>query len=351
MHKLVREDGAEVSTGGRPGTRLRLDDQRLGIGVEIRRAETRIAAVTLSGKIVDEVDVETPSAPSDALPRIADGIRDFTARIGRRHIEGIGVSAGGIVDRRKGVVEVGSIPSWIGVPVGEILETALRTTVQVENNVRLAAVAEFHYCNLVEVRDSQSLLFVMVDEGVGTGIVLGGELYSGPGHAAGEFGQMVISDGGDPAKVDRAGCLEKLASCTALWERYARLAGKHGQTAGKHTSSRVRKICQYALRGDSAASQALEETWRWLSTGLANMIWGLNPDAVVIDSPMNEAWPLLASYLRSQFPDEKEIANFRQLVIRPSSLAGDATLVGAGTLSFQHLFESGDLCRLGALRK
>jgi predicted NBD/HSP70 family sugar kinase len=350
-HKLVCEDGAEASTGGRPGTRLRLDDRRVGIGVEIRRAETRIAAVTLSGKIIDEVDVETPSAPSDALPKIAGRIRDLVERIGRRHIEGIGVSAGGIVDRRRGVVEVGSLPSWIGVPVKEILQTALKTTVQVENNVRLAAVAEFHFCNLVEIRNSQSLLFVMVDEGIGTGIVLGGELYSGPGHAAGEFGQMVISDGGDAAKVDRAGCLEKLASCTALWDRYARLTGKHRQTAGNHTASRVRKICQRALRGEGAARQALEQTWRWLSIGLANMIWGLNPDAVVIDSPMNEAWPLLASYLRSQFPDEKEIANFRHLVVRPSSLAGEATLIGAGTLSFQHLFESGDLGRLGALRK
>jgi predicted NBD/HSP70 family sugar kinase len=182
----------------------------------------------------------------------------------------------------------------------------------------------------------------MVDEGVGTGIVLGGELYSGAAHAAGEFGQMVISDGQDAAKVDRAGCLEKLASCTALWDRYARLTGKHGQTAGNYTSARVRTICQRALRGDNAASLALEETWRWLSTGLANMIWGLNPDAVVIDSPMNEAWPLLASYLRSQFPQEKEIANFRHLVVRPSSLGGEATLIGAGTLPFQHLFESGD---------
>ena len=50
--KLVREDGAENSTGGRPGTRLCLSEYTIGIGVEIRRGESRMAAVTLSGRIV-----------------------------------------------------------------------------------------------------------------------------------------------------------------------------------------------------------------------------------------------------------------------------------------------------------
>jgi predicted NBD/HSP70 family sugar kinase len=214
----------------------------------------------------------------------------------------------------------------------------------------LAAIAESHYGNLAEVRNSQALLFVTVNEGIGTGIVLDGRLYSGPAHAAGEFGQMVISDGGAPGELDGPGCLEQLASCTALLERYSRLNGKSGaMMGGGHTAARVRKICQLAMGGEQAATKALEQTCLCLGLGLSNMIWGINPDVIVVDSPMNEAWPMVMTSLRAQFPHDKEIVNFRHLIVRPSSLAGNATIIGAGTLPFQHLFVAGERIRQAGL--
>ena len=342
QRRLVREDGAESSTGGRPGTRLRLDERRVGIGVEIRRSEIRMAAVTLSGRIVEVVCVETPSKPGEALEVIARGFHDFTERHGRSHIDGIGVSVGGIVNSQTGIVEFGNLPSWIGVPVRESLHKSLKIPVQVDNNVRLAAIAEYHYGNLPEVRNSQSLLFVMVDDGVGTGIVLNGKLYSGPGHAAGEFGQMVISDDGGPAQLDGPGCLEQLASSAALCERYFALSGKRPASSGNDRQSRVRKVCQLAVGGDKAAAEALAKTCRYLGIGLANVAWGLNSDTIVLDSALNEAWPLVAKLIRDQFPREKEVVNFRHLIMLPSSLGGHATIIGAATLPFQSLFTSGE---------
>ena len=87
---------------------------------------------------------------------------------------------------------------------------------EVDNNVRLAAIAEYNYGNLLEVRNSRCLLLAMVEEGIGIGIVLDGRLYYGPRDAAGEFGQMVIPDKGDSCTTRRAGCLEKLASSVAF---------------------------------------------------------------------------------------------------------------------------------------
>jgi predicted NBD/HSP70 family sugar kinase len=343
QRRLVCEDGAESSTGGRPGTRLRLDERRMGIGVEIRRSQIRLAAVTLSGRIVEVISVATPSKPAAALEAIARGFHNFTERLGKTHIDGIGISVGGIVNSQTGIVEFGNLPAWIGVPVRERVHEILKIPVQVDNNVRLAAIAEYHYGNLPEVRNSQSLLFVMVDDGVGTGIVLDGKLYSGPGHAAGEFGQMIISDDGGPAQLDRPGCLEQLASSTALCERYSALSGKRAFSSGTDIQSHVRKVCQLALGGDKAASEALAKTCRYLGIGLANMAWGLNSDTIVLDSAINEAWPLVAKLIREQFPTEKEVVNFRHLIVLPSSLAGHATIIGAATLPFQSLFTSGEV--------
>jgi predicted NBD/HSP70 family sugar kinase len=68
----------------------------------------------------------------------------------------------------------------------------------------------------------------------------------------------------------------------------------------------------------------------------------LNADAVVIDAPMNEAWSLIAPAIQNQFPKRNGIVTFRNLVLRPSSLGGEAVIIGAATLPFQSLFLSGE---------
>jgi predicted NBD/HSP70 family sugar kinase len=341
--KLVREDGAENSTGGRPGVRLRLDEYRIGIGAEIRRNESRMAAVTLSGSVVHSLSFPTQATSGQTISLLVQEFHEFLKRYGLARIEGLGVSVRGIVNGLTGKVELGNLPSWVGVPLKETLVEALNVPVEVDNNVRLAAIAEYNYGTLLEVRNSKSLLFAMVDEGIGTGLVLEGKLYCGPGYAAGEFGQMTICDAGGPAQLDGAGCLESLASSKALCDRYAVLRGKRG-FAGRHDSrSRVSRICHLALAGEKPALEALAETCRYLGIGIANIVWGVNPDSVVLDSVLNEAWSIVAPLILEQFPKEKEVVNFRNLVLRPSSLGGRASMVGAATMPFQSIFTTGEL--------
>jgi Transcriptional regulator/sugar kinase len=340
--EIVCEDGAENSTGGRPGRRLRLAERHVGLGIEIRRGEVRIASATLSGKILESLTIGAPASPDELLKAAAGAIRSFREKYRKNYIEGLGVSVRGIVNSGTGVVEFGNLPAWVGVPVREHLQASLNMPVLVDNNVRLAAIAEYNYGNLLEVRDSRCLLFAMVDDGIGIGIVLDGKLYYGPRDAAGEFGQMVIADSDDAEQLDRAGCLEKLASSTALCEHYAALTGTRALPGASDSRARVRRICQLALGGDEAALGALVKTCRYLGIGLANVIWGLNADAVVLDAPINEAWPVVGPLIRNQFPKGEDIVTFRNLVLRPSSLGGEATIIGAATLPFRRLFTSGE---------
>jgi predicted NBD/HSP70 family sugar kinase len=340
--ELVCESGAESSTGGRPGTGLRLDDRHVGIGVEVRREESRVAAATLSGRILDVNSFRTPSTPGETLKAIASDVRGLAKKYGHDRVEGVGVSVHGIVNSRTGVVEFGNLHGWLRVPVRDRLQRSLRMPVQVDNNVRLAAIAEYNYGNLLDVRKSRCLLFTVIDEGIGIGLVLDGKLYYGPQDASGEFGQMVIADNSDSEQLDRPGCLEKLASSTALCKHYAAITKGRSLSGASGSRARVRKICQLALDGDKAARGALMKTSRYLGIGLANVIWGLNADAVVIDAPMNEAWSLVAPAIQHQFPKRNGIVTFRNLVLRPSSLGGEAAIIGAATLPFQSLFLSGE---------
>jgi predicted NBD/HSP70 family sugar kinase len=174
------------------------------------------------------------------------------------------------------------------------------------------------------------------------GIVMDGKLYSGPRMAAGEFGQMVIADSPGPERHDRAGCLETLASNPATGERYQHLTGGRLRAGIGNSTEQVKRICQLAMEGDPVARQTIAETSRYLGIGIANAVWTLDAEAVVIDGALTEAWPLVVAGIREQLPDGQRFLNFRNLMLRPSSLRGEATIIGAFTLPFAGLFSSDD---------
>ena len=343
--RLVAEAGSEGSTGGRPATRLQLEPSRVAVGVDLQRWEMRFSVGTMKGRILEKHSVPTPGTPETTLAEIVQHVRAYRRQFGEDHVEGLGVSARGIVNSDTGVVELGNDPDWVRVPVKEYLQSALQIPVHVENNVRLAALAEYSYGE-PEIHRCRCLLFVMVDDGVGIGIVLDGKVYHGPRMAAGEFGQMVIAASDGPERYDRHGCLEKLVGNPAVCERYNAMANIKSVTAKAETTGRVREICRWAAEGDRAARETLHETCRYLGIGIANVVWGLDADAVIIDGTLNEAWPLAAPWIAQQFPAGSEILNFRDLTLRPSALRGEAAMIGTATLPFLRLFSTGERASL-----
>ncbi len=338
--RLVTEQGVENSTGGRPGTLLRLDTSHFyAVGAEIQNWETRVAVGTVEGRSIGCETFRTPASPLNALDAVAETFQSLSRKYGADRLEGLGVSVRGIVDHETGVLEVGSHPAWKGIAVRRHLEERLGIPVYVENNIRAAALVEYSL-GAPEAHASHTLLFVKVDEGVGMGIVLEGRLHRGPHNAAGEFGQMVIADSPGDGRQDRPGCLECLASNTAICDRYAELSGT-GRRSGEETASRARQICYLAAQGDPPARQALLEASRYLGIGIANAVWGLNADMVIIDGVITEAWPLVSEAIRKQFPPDRELKNFAHLVLRPCAFHGDGSLLGAVALPFAHIFTTG----------
>ena len=110
-------------------------------------------------------------------------------------------------------------------------------------------------------------------------------------------------------------------------------------------SMAARRICRRAIDGDASAVAALRAIGHYLGIGIANVVWGLNPDVVVIDATMNEAWPLLEQFIKDEFPAGPGIINFRNLMLRPSRFGGEGSILGAATLPFRALFSTGEQTR------
>lgn len=340
QERLVAEGGAAPSTGGRPAAHLHLDDGfHYSVAVDIHNQETFVALGTLSGRLESLDSFPTPEQPLEALERIAAWVQGVLERRPDIQLVGVGVSARGLVDPDTGVVERGNQEIWTKIPVRANLEAKLGLPVWVENNVRAAAYAEYHY-GMSDVHDAHCLLFVKVDEGVGCSIVIDGELFYGQHKAAGEFGQMVIADTGSPLRHDRPGSVEQLASDQATCA-YFRASNGLKRLPWEESSSCVRQIAHRALAGDEAAVEAVRQSARYLGIGIANAIWFLDPDAVILDGTIFDAWSIVSPVILDQFADGREFLNFRNLMVRPSALRGQSAITGAAALPFQPLFNEG----------
>jgi len=337
---LIVEQGGEEATGGRPGIRLQLNESRFqAIGVDVQNWETRISVGTVTGRILENHRFRTPPGADKTLELIADQVESFCRDREEACPQAVGISLRGLVNSDAGVLELGNNPAWVHVPFRDYLSKRLGKPVIVDNNVRAAALAEYCYGTL-EIQGSHCLLFVMVGEGIGMGIVLDGKLYRGPRMAAGEFGQMVIDDSPGPERHDRPGCVENLASNLATVERYQRLVGGKSRSNPGSSAEQVKRICHLAMDGDLPARKAVTESARSLGIGIANAIWSLDAEAVVIDGALTDAWSLVSAAIRDQFADGRRFLNFRNLVLRPSSLGGDAAIIGAFTLPFAGMFST-----------
>ncbi len=343
--RLVREDGAENSTGGRPGRRLALERRRVIFGAEIQNWETRCAMSTMNGRIVETRRFRTRAGAEETLAEISAEFISFRKKLGPDRLPGIGICARGIVNSETGVLVLGGHPDWRHIPIREILETRLHEPVFVENNVRAAALAEYTY-GPADMLGRHCFVFVKMDEGVGMGVLFDGKLYHGPHMAAGEFGQMVIETLNSEERHDRPGCIERLVSNAAICDRYSSLTGARRQPNTGDTSARVRRIAERAARGDAAARQTVEQTARYLGIGISNLIWGLDADTVVIDATIADAWGLIEPVLKRQLPDDSEIWGPRNLLVRPSVFGGEAALIGAATLPLSKIFAGHSPVRL-----
>ena len=338
---LIREDGAENSTGGRPGRRLALEPRRVSFGAEIQNWETRCAVSNMRGHIVETHRFRTPASAEGTLQGVAAAFQTFRKKFGSDRLPGIGIAARGIVNSESGVLVLGSRPDWRNVPVRKFLESRLSEPVLVENNVRAAALAEYTY-GTAELAGRRCFVFVKVDEGVGMGVLIDGRLYHGPHMAAGELGQMVVQmEGADSAgeqRHDRPGSLELLVSNLAVCNRYSDLSEAKRATSSGDTFARVRRIAELANSGDATARQTMEETARYLGVGISNIVWGFDADTIVLDGAITEGWRLVEPILRRQLPDYREVWGSRNLLVRPSAFGGEAALIGASTLPLSLIF-------------
>jgi predicted NBD/HSP70 family sugar kinase len=328
---LIEEVSGE-STGGRPPSLLSLRTvDAVAIGVDLRTVKTVMASSDLAGRVLEQEEFPTDPDVKKTLAKIVECAQRLIGKT-RGAIEGIGISVPGVVDPEKGTY----IPhfNWRNAPIAETLTRATSLPVSIDNDANAAALAELWF-GRPEIREVRDFILVLVEEGVGTGIVFDGQVYRGEGGTAGEFGHMTIGSGAPvECAVGSRECWEAFASERAAVARYQKLSRSNGNNDINFSA-----VMDLALKGERNARAALKETARYLGIGIANLIQGLAPEAVIVGGPIARVWPVIVEDLKASV-DTSICRGFPSTPILDSTLGSEPTLMGALSLVLASKFAS-----------
>ena len=329
---LIEEIEGE-STGGRPPNLLRLRAAGpIALGVDIGTKQTMLATSDIAGRVIDRESFTTDPDGEKTLEKILDCAGRLIKR--GKGVEAVGVSVPGLVEPERGNVIFIPHYRWRDWDVAKRLRQATGLPVRIDNDANAAALAELWF-GRPEIREVRDFVMVLVEEGLGTGLVFDGQVYHGEAGAAGEFGHMTIGAGAPVAcAAGNYECWEAFASERAALARYANLSPQGEGGAGVSFS----RLVDSALGGEEAARAALVETGRYLGVGISNIIKGLSPRAVIVGGEIARAWPLISEELIKAVEEYSICRGMKSARIIPSTLGETPRLMGALSLVLSSKF-------------
>lgn len=247
---------------------------------------------------------------------------------------GIGLGVPGPVHAERGISLFSPNLGWRDVDVAGYFHRAFGLPVRVDNDVRVAALGEGW---TGAARTFQTYVLLTIGTGIGSGVVLDGRLWRGPGFSAGEIGHIPVRT--DPEAPEcgcsRRGCLETLASGRAIARdgtaaaaraespRLAAILNEKGRVS-------AHDVAEAARAGDGVARRIFDEATDYLASGVATIINLFNPEAVIIGGGVAGAWDLIEPVLSRQVARRAFPPNLAFLKgILPATLGEDAGAVGA----------------------
>jgi predicted NBD/HSP70 family sugar kinase len=291
----LREGAVGLLPRGRRPTFLHLNENRAGVfGINIQPHITDIGLANLSGHFLARETLATPTTSAIFVSKFISRVHELMKQHPMMAYEGIGVSLPGRVDLSSQKFVFAPNLAWHAADLKGQLENATGLPVSMENAANACALSEFWFGKHAD--SVRNLVVVTVSEGIGTGMILNGQLVRGASGMAGEFGHVTIDEEGPQCGCGNRGCWEAFASNLAAMRYYNEAAPRKNQV------KTYLEIMERAQQGDQLARQTLERMARYLGKGIAMVVMGLAPDVIVVVGDVTQAWdkvhPIIADVVR-----------------------------------------------------
>ena len=287
----IEKKGYGLSIGGRKPDLYRLKDKKILIlCIDIELFHTKIAVIDNNYNFV--LDVKTISVPisksrTDFFNILHTHLQDILKSAGIRGKEFIGCSIGmpGLIDAEKGENYSYFLSDGENIPLSAAFEKMLNMPVVIQNDVNGSSMAEF---TRGIAKGKKNVLVLLMDWGVGLGIIMDGKLRQGTSGFSGELGHIPFVENGALCYCGKHGCLETIASGNALSEmaKEGILSGKNSML-NKLSNEELKRIepaliIQAANKGDQYAIQLLSNVGTYMGKGIAVLIQLFNPELIIL---------------------------------------------------------------------
>ncbi|MFF2654514.1 ROK family protein [Streptomyces sp. NPDC058045] len=300
------------------------------IALDVGGTGMKAALVGADGALLHETRRATgrergPEAVVAAIADFAADLRDHGLRHFGQPAAAAGVAVPGIVDAEHGIAVYAANLGWRDVPLRRLLAERLgNVPVALGHDVRTGGLAEGR---IGAGRGAERFLFVPLGTGIAGAIGIGGAIEPGAHGSAGEIGHIVVRPGGPPCGCGQRGCLERLASASAVSQAWAAATGDPDADAAD---------CAKAVAsGDPRARQVWQEAVDALADGLVTALTLLDPETLIIGGGLAEAGETLFTPLRAAVA--RRITFQQQPAIVPAALGDTAGCLGAGLLAWDLL--------------
>ncbi|MFD4420685.1 ROK family protein [Agromyces sp. NPDC058484] len=288
------------------------------LAFDVGGTDTKSALVDRHGRLLGLRRTPTPRDESDpagaVVASLAALVGEHLAEASDVHPVAAGVSVPGLVDERSGVGVFASNLGWRDAPIRELAERALGLPVAFGHDVRAAGDAEHR---LGAAQGYGDVVVLAIGTGIAGSLVLGGRPYAGGGYA-GELGHALSDPLGERCACGAIGCLETMASASAIARRYTAASGVAVRGA--------REVLAAAEAGDADARRIWDDAVRALAEELARLVAILAPEAVVIGGGLAQAGAALFEPLGERL--DALLSFHRRPVLLHARLGDDAGLLG-----------------------
>jgi predicted NBD/HSP70 family sugar kinase len=323
---VVAERPSPVSVAGRSGrppTLLELNPE-LGAfgGVDFGHGSVRVAIADLAGTLIAEMrqDLDVDNEAEHAIAVAVDGLRQLSrqVKLPRRRLLGVGAAVSAPVRRDTGsLAAAGILPGWDEISLTRELTGRLGVRVHVGNDANLGALAEVR---TGAARGAGNVLYVMMSSGIGGGLVLDGQLFTGHSGMTGELGHVPVDPDGAPCRCGNRGCLETVAGAQRLLNDLRPVLG--GDVSLAAAAARARsgeQVCRERFERAGVAAGRV-------AGAICNVV---NPELVIVGGDMIVAGDVLVDAVRAGLAQTTIPAVRSDVTVVAATLGDRAELLGA----------------------
>jgi glucokinase len=308
--------------------------------VDLGGTNLRAANIDSSGRLHERVKFPTPVSDKaeDVVAAITSAIEHCEGEAAKRdaRMEAVSVVVPGSVHAQtRAIVNAPNIPAIVDYELAEALETKLQRPVLLENDANAAALGEMWQG---AARGSRTIVCLTLGTGVGSGIILNGELWRGIDGTAGEAGHTSVDPfGGVKCECGNYGCLEVCASATAIVRMTREALPQHSASRLNSVASAdltAREVADAAALGDELANEIFYRMGTYLGIACANIVNTLNPEMIVIGGGVSASFDLFAQTAREEMARRAFPVPAARCQIVKGECGDDAGLLGAAWLAF-----------------